>query len=239
MQRSIPSWPWGPLCLALALGACDESSNLVSGPIGPIPTTLAIVSGNHQDGMAHRWQSDPFVVRLSDAHGAPLPGGAVYWSVASGGGDLCDTMPVTCPGGPVQTITNADGEAKVWLAPVALGAILVRAIASGLEGSPVTFQTNAVGLVVYAYPPSDCNNPMQFFGLEGTGPVTVPVGTIIEWEILACGGRIASTTGPAGVMFDSGPLNPSESFAFVPTVVGRWDYQDVYTGGTGTLIAIP
>jgi len=71
----------------------------------------------------------PSVV-VRDASGYAVPGGAVNWSVASGGGSVSAA----------STTTGSGGVASVnWTLGVLAGTNTVRATASGLTGNPITF----------------------------------------------------------------------------------------------------
>ena len=237
MHRSIPSWPFGPLCLALALGACHEDSNVLSGPIDPIPTTLAIVSGNHQEGMAGRYLA-PLVVQVRDANGKGVAAIELTWTVSPGAGVLCPDTLGGCQTETLQTHTTDEGRAEVRLRPTRLGVITVTASVPGQKSGSVTFSVSTHGITILVLPLYDCYDPRRrFVGPEGEVPVTVPIGVPVEWEH-ACGGRITGV-GPGGVTFDSGWLLPGQRFTLVPTVAGRWSYYEFPSlagHGTATLI---
>lgn len=94
------------------------------------PAALTMVSGNGQSGPAGQPLASPFVVRVTDATGAPVSGVSVTFAVTSGGGTLTG----------VQPLTNSLGlaQATLVLGPNA-GTNTVTVTAGSLAGSPVTF----------------------------------------------------------------------------------------------------
>jgi len=68
---------------------------------GP-PANISIVSGNPQEGTVGTALPAPFVVRVTDGSGNPVPGTTVKWAVQSGGGHF----PVA------STLTNSSGVAS-------------------------------------------------------------------------------------------------------------------------------
>jgi Autotransporter beta-domain/Calx-beta domain/Bacterial Ig-like domain (group 1) len=70
------------------------------------PASLAIVSGNNQQGRLGQTLLQPLVVRLLDQLGAPIPGVAVQWSVTKGDATLSGTTNVTDAQGQASTIVT-------------------------------------------------------------------------------------------------------------------------------------
>lgn len=246
MRRSIPSRPWSPLYLALALAACDESTDVLGGASGASPAALTIKTGDQQETMVG-WgpSAEPLVVLVTDSNGQGVPRTLVWWRIVSGSGDLCLGTGICRDS--VPSSTNVQGEAgDVWFWPTEVGPIEVSARVPGLSGV-VTFHLRTLGMVVGVWDWDGdglCMDAARFVSPGGTDALTVPVGARVQWhnQLQACGhiqARIASTSGPTGVTFDSGPLDTDERFEFIPPVAGTWTYEDVYTGGTGTLIATP
>jgi adhesin/invasin len=96
---------------------------------------IAAVSGNDQKGPAGQPLANPFVVKVTDANGIPVPATAVTFAVTAGGGKLSGTQPV---------LTNTAGEAKTVLTLSTTQALnKVEARAQGLTGSPVLFSATA------------------------------------------------------------------------------------------------
>jgi hypothetical protein len=228
------------------------------------PAALAIVSGNDQPGKAGVPLSDPFVVRVTDADGRGVEGVQVAWNVASGEGQLdfqfhgddylCDS---------IDGCTDALGRSYARLVPSTIGTTTVTAEVEGLEGSAVTFTTNATIMVIRFGQDLSVmggqNSPPEFRGPHGTADVTVPVGTPVEWWIWAGLSNLEAWSGeahivstsepPGGEPFDFGvvgscwegwwgsPCDVGIYFDFVPNVAGTWEFEDLLSGATGTLMA--
>jgi hypothetical protein len=99
--------------------------------LGP-PTSLRLISGNTQTGVAGTPLATPLRVRVTNPFNVGLPDHTVVWSVASGAGSVSETM----------SITDATGYAQVTftLGPAA-GAQSVTATSGSL--TPVTFAATA------------------------------------------------------------------------------------------------
>jgi hypothetical protein len=94
----------------------------------PVPSEIAIVSGDGQDGTVGSALPEPYVVRVTDAEGTPLPGVTVIWAVTSGGGSVSPGSGTTTAGGEASTVhTLGSGT----------GSQTVRATVDGL--APLTF----------------------------------------------------------------------------------------------------
>lgn len=107
-------------------------------------TGMSIVSGQDQKGRAGVPLDEPFVVRLKDTSGAAAANVEVNWSVRRGEGALQSSFLEN--GDPLlgtSTRTNGDGLAQVSLMPTWFGLIEVVAEAAGVDGSPLTFRTDA------------------------------------------------------------------------------------------------
>jgi adhesin/invasin len=114
----------------------------------PEPAAVAIVSGNGQGGSVGEALGDPYVVRVTDADGDPVPGVSVAWAVTAGGGSVSAG----------SSATNASGEASVThTLGTGTGMHAVRATVGGL--SPATFTATASAGVpvelVFSTQPSD------------------------------------------------------------------------------------
>ena len=95
-------------------------------------SSIAINAGNGQAATTGTAVAvDPSVI-VRDTHGNPVGGVAVTFGVASGGGTVSPTTPVT---------TNASGIATVtsWTLGPTAGPNSLTATSTGLTGSPVTF----------------------------------------------------------------------------------------------------
>ena len=211
------------------------------GPGGAAPETIALVSGNDQDGKAGEPLAEPFVVRVTDAGGQGVSNQIVSFEITFGGGALgerCDATAVV----PVRSSgTDKDGIARMAFLPTVLGRSTVIA-RLGAPEQAVTFTAEAAVLVVEFW--------FGYWNVGFVGPCTsasdvvVPVGTPVEWRIPVQDDRypvrytVTSTSTPAGAGgFDSGVLTSRDRFRFIPAVSGTWKYRDQVTGLTGTLTA--
>ena len=104
-----------------------------SGTAGPAKT-VALTSGNNQNGAVGAPLAAPLVVTVTDANANPVSGFAITFAVTAGGGTLSTT----------SVATNASGQSQTSLTlGAAAGANTVTATATGLGGSPVTFTETA------------------------------------------------------------------------------------------------
>ncbi len=83
------------------------------------------------------------MVRVTDAQGAGVGGVRVNWTVISGAGVFFVDAQGPFPALPNGVLTDADGIARAYFSPTVLGATTVAAEVVGLQGSPVTFTTDA------------------------------------------------------------------------------------------------
>ena len=136
----------GHAVITLTLGQ-DPGKHIVTAKIGElnpvifsvtglaIPTALAGISGDEQQGAAGSVLAEPFVVEVRDHNGQPLEGSQVTFAVLAGEGILSVTTDTT----------DANGRASTTLTLASIpGTNTVRATAAGLD--PVTF--TATGLAV-------------------------------------------------------------------------------------------
>lgn len=158
--------------------------------IASVPTTLALLSGNNQTGMASQPLSAPLVVKVTDANNRPVPNVTVTFEVVGGGGTLAQTMVATDSQGLCST--------TLTLGP-APGANSATATVDTLAGSPVTF--GATGTTSVAGLPPTATS--ELFNLNNliwapTGSMSTPRGgttlTVLgDGSILTLGGINAST----------------------------------------------
>ena len=103
-----------------------------------VPANLVLVSGNNQTGSVGQSLASPLTVQVTDASGNPVPGIAVLFTVASGGGTLTAS----------SVTTNGSGLASsvLTLGPSA-GANSVTVTSGTLAGSPVTFSATSTSTI--------------------------------------------------------------------------------------------
>jgi hypothetical protein len=243
-----------PLWLALLVPGCDSATE--PAPL-PAPAFIVMVSGDHQESMAGQYLSDQFVVRVTDERGEGVGGVPVIWSVSSGAGDLRPLRyAYPASGEPATSLSLTsllNGTSRLRLRPTALGTTQVSAEVDGLQGSPVTFTTQATRLLIFLSGVGWVAGSLDdecleaggdgFIGPDGTSHADVPVGTPVAWDYTAgtCGGHIVSISAPpGGGHFDSWASHLGGSdliLEFVPDVPGTWEYVDEISGATGTLTA--
>ncbi|MBA2626792.1 MAG: Ig-like domain-containing protein [Gemmatimonadales bacterium] len=182
------------LAATVLFGACKDST----APGGA--AAIAAKDGTAQTAQAATALPLPLRVLVTDAASAPVSGVTVQWVVASGNGTL------SAP----SSVTDAAGIASVilTLGPTA-GTQQVRAVVSGLAGSPVTFSATAT-----AGPPGGGGVATRLILKDGggqTGPVGTalaqplrvsvlnaldqPVsGVTVQWAVTAGGGTVSTAS---------------------------------------------
>lgn len=235
-----------PAAAALLLAARAGDSPGEQRPLTPSPPSatraaaIAIVCGNDQLAKAGEQLGAPFVVRVTDIEGNGVGDVGVSFSLTSGVGTLAGDSPGP-PGAPITATaqTNANGLAQMTFEPTEVGRIAVTAEVAGSRVGRVTFTADATVLVIKFFsmrfdPYSGFVGPCSCFR-----PVTVPVGTTVEWKSLdeAMYTVTSASTPQGGTAFDSGTLTMGSRFRFVPAVAGTWQYHDKLSGLMGTLTA--
>jgi adhesin/invasin len=123
--------------------------------VGPA-ATIALASGNNQNGTISTALPAPFVVMVADVNMNPVSGVSVSFAVASGGGRLSSA----------SVTTNAQGQASTTLTlGPSMGANTVTASANGLMGSPIMFTATAVSAPYSGAPLAGSTNPFDVAGL--------------------------------------------------------------------------
>lgn len=98
-----------------------------------VPTTIELVSGDHQSASVGGQLPAPLKVKVTDGNGNPVENVAVTWT-ANGGGSV----------GATSTGTDAQGIAEVTRTlGVTPGTYTTTAEVAGLSGSPITFTSTA------------------------------------------------------------------------------------------------
>jgi hypothetical protein len=229
-----------------------SASSKVTVVPGP-PTALAIVAGDGQSAAAGSAVPTLPAVKVSDAFGNGVPGFAITFSVASGGG--------TITGG--ATTTSASGVATVgsWTLGTTAGPNTLTAGGTGLSPASVTFtatggagapttvvafagnnQTATAGGPV-ATPPSvkvtDANgNPVSGFTVvfapaSGSGTVTGGSAVTASTGIAAVGSWVLGPTpGPQSLTATAGALTGSP-ITFAATAVAPIPAKIVMNSGDG------
>ncbi len=136
---TVGSWTLGRTTGVYTLTA--TSAGLTGSPVtftatasAAAPASIAVSAGNNQSAPAGTAVPTPPAVVLRDQFDNPVPGVAVTFAVAAGGGSVNPTTPVT---------TGADGIAAVtsWTLGTTAGANRLTAAASGsgITGNPLSF----------------------------------------------------------------------------------------------------
>lgn len=238
------------------LGILGCGQELPGEPPGPpdqpgAPASLVAVSSPFQIGLAGDELSEPLAVRVSDAAGQGVPGVAVYW-IATGGPDLiCSVDREQCGTQRLTVTTNAEGVAHVWYRPRLLGAGAVTALAPALPQGQVSFDFEAIGVLIRLAPRyAGCatwHSPLNILGPDGRHEVRIPAGTFIEWEHDGevwypedtCVARISSYIVPeGGLPFESEDMEFGDRFRFTPNVAGTWIFRELFTGSFGTITVV-
>ena len=112
-----------------AAGACGGGDHIVA----PVPSNLAIASGNNQRVTPGNALPAPLEVSVTNSDGDGIPGVKVNWVVTTGEGRLSTT----------RTITDSDGRASVdWTLGSRPGSQSVEAIVVAVA-SPALFSATA------------------------------------------------------------------------------------------------
>jgi len=195
--------------------------------------TLVVVSGDGQEGVAGDALSEPFVLRVEDSHGRPVPRIRIDWALDQGSGTVR----------PFTTYGDDDGLHSVVFTPAGVGRARILARLYG-ESDRAVFEAEAsvqrvefayddwIGAPVFYHP--TCGWYDYWFECS---PLAVPLGTGVEWVNYLGSARLVSTSAPeGGTPFDSGTLGQDDRFRFIPAVAGTWEYADTVSGVTGVLI---
>lgn len=196
------------------LAACGSDSTDVE----VADPALSIAAGNGQSAVAGSELDDPIVARVTQG-GAGVPGVSVSWSVQSGGGSVT----------PATSTTGADGRASTnWTLGSAEGANTVQASASGVTGSPLTFNATATS----GTPPATAAVTVRdnFFDPSS---VTVAVGGTVTWTWSASVSHNVTLPGGAG----TSATQSSGTFSHTFTTAGTVNYQcTIHAGMQATVV---
>jgi adhesin/invasin len=151
---------------------------------------LIIVSGNGQSAPAGSALPAPLVVRLLDAGGNPIAGGAVSWVVGQGGGGV----------EPATSATAPDGTASAsWTLGPGVGPNTVSAVVSGVGTVQFTATATAApatrlllngGNDQTAPPQTRLPAPISVKAVDGNGNGVG--GVVVTWAVTAGGGSLSA-----------------------------------------------
>lgn len=215
MEQSRSMRHLGMAALALLLTACGGGTEPDT---QPGPEVLAAVSGSGQSAEVDEAVANPLIVSVMQ-DGAPVAGKAITWTVTAGGGSVDPTTSTTSAAGTAST---------TWTLGSSAGANTVQASATGVTGSPVTF--NATATEPPLPPPTEASVDVDdnFFA-----PSTqrVAVGGTVTWTWVGSVGH--------NVTFSSGTNSTTQSTGTFdrdfPTA-GSFAYQcTIHAGMTGTI----
>jgi adhesin/invasin len=141
-------------------GSAISGSPYPSTVAGGAATAIALNGGNNQSATVNTAVATAPSVKVTDGGGNPVANVAVSFAVATGGGSITGASP----------ITNAQGIATVasWTLGKKTGANTLRATATGLTGSPITFSATAAA-----------GAPVSMLLVEGNNE-TAPAGTKVK-----------------------------------------------------------
>lgn len=216
--------------LVVALGACGGDESV--GPAGDAESSMAIVSGAEQRGLAGETLDEPLVVRVADGRDDGIEGVRVAWRVISGAGSFgADESGDTAA--TVTTPTDADGFARRTFRPTWRGPVRVTASVPGLRGSPSAFRVDAalgkVALTAVEGPERETrageSMPLEVrvtSARSGTG-----IGNVdVDWRVVSGAGRLSdaltstNSEGIARAYFRADALGRSEVAASVVEMPG-------------------
>ncbi len=153
---------------------------------------LIIVSGNGQSAPAGSTLPAPLVVRLLDASGNPISGGAISWVIGQGGGSVDPANGTTGPDG----MTSA-----TWMLGPLLGQNTLSAVVSGVA----TVQFAATGTAALAarlalnggdgqHEPAGSRlpTPLSVKAVDANGNGVG--GVAVAWAVTAGGGSLSAST---------------------------------------------
>lgn len=204
-----------PLAFTVLLlgAACGGGGGYGGGGGVTPPQTLSVAaatpSGSGQTAAPGAQLADPLriIVRRGST---PVPGTAVTWSVAVGGGQVT----------PTSSTTDLSGIASTrWTLGPLVGAQLATATVSGATNSPVTFTANTTGTVPGAAVVTVENNVFS------PSTITVAANTTVRWD-WAPGSLQHNITPiqPATIPSDRTTVTAPHSYQVTFTTPGTYDY---------------
>lgn len=205
----------------------DGSADLTVTSGGSDAAAVAKISGDGQNGMTLQPFPNPLVVEVTDGSGNAVSGAAVDWSVTQGAASLSDQ----------STTTGADGRTSVDVtSDTLLVEHSIRAeISTGQGAESVSFQLETT----VAYFEIGDNFFEDWQGRRNTdfeADGDIVVGDTLMWEYVDGATQHTVTSGEGqdggagdgvptgGSSFDSGFLEPGDTFRWVPDAAGTWTY---------------
>jgi hypothetical protein len=192
-------------------------------------TTLTIVSGNAQEGIAGDPLSQPLVVRVTDANANAVSGVGVTWTPGSSCGSVS----------PTSSVTDENGAAQAtWTLGTSGRACVGGVTASATGASPVVFTAHFLGRTAERI---DAGN-----FVEQVATIDVPItlvfmvtdasenpvpGITVSWTRTEGNGTPASSSsvtdsfGRAGLVFTPGTIAGSNRIVASVTGVGSAEYH--------------
>lgn len=192
-----------------------DSATLVVSP--PAPTaTMSVVSGGDQNGVTQEDFGEPLIVEILDGSGMAVAGGTVRWEVLQGSVTLSDSV--------VTTDTEGRGSVTVTAGTTTEDA-LIQAISPDAAGEPVTITLRtsvmAVQIVDNAFIDAEGRQNGEF-------EANIEVGDTLRFTYDESGGVThtvtSSDTPDGGSSFDSGELQPGDTFEVIPGIEGTWTF---------------
>src|SRR5579883_2519405 len=155
---------------AVALGGCGfgggggggSASTTTPPSTTKTPTQMVIASGDQQSALVGTALTNPLVVTVMDATGAPVQGVTVSFGIGSGGGSIS----------PASASTNGAGQAQASLTvgatagPNTVTASATNAQGQALQGSPLTFHATGTST-----PPPPPPPPTQVTYASDVAPI--------------------------------------------------------------------
>ena len=206
-----------------------------TGTVG-VATSLVANSVTTQSATVSAAVTTPPSVKVTDAVGNGVSGVSVTFTLVSGNGTLS-------PASPATVVTNASGIATLttWTLGAAAGANSVSAAASGLAGSPITF--NATGTVgtPTAVSANSVTTQSATAGSAASAPPSVrvtdaggnPVSGVSVVFAMTAGGGVLSPVSPATVATNASGIATLTSWT-LGTTAGVNTVTATVTGLTGS-----
>ena len=167
--------------------------------VRPVPTSMAVVSGDGQTGPVGTPLGAPLVVRVTDRHARGVSGVAVRFVAAPHGGSVA----------PADVVTDAGGEARtVWTLPARMGTPRVDVSTARVAGSSLGFHATAVAGPVAAVQRIGGDGqsgiaggalpiPLTVLATDGSGNAVA--GAAVTWAIKVGSGSLTPLTGTTGL----------------------------------------